>query len=254
MLPLFEYKLEATRWRAARRLTATEDAIVAAFRAQLGRLAPAEVATVIPTYRRPVQLGSAVESALTQTFEDQRVIVVDDGAGLDGALPDDPRLTVVQLPHNIGTAGVVRNIGIRLTDSRLVAFLDDDNTWEPRHLELAIEAHARGAELTYSRLQRVDESGELIDVLGEPFERRQMRERSLVDTNVIVVRRSEGLQFSRVPRRRGDFPLEDWELVWRLSRHMQVTYIPEVTVRYVRHRGSNYSDWGAASDSSEHRA
>ena len=251
LLPYFEIKLEATRWTAARRLRQVEDAEVAALRRRLGPLPWADVATIIPTYRRPGPLRTAIESAMAQTVQDQRIVVIDDGAGLIGALPADPRLTVIELPRNIGVAGVVRNIAIRLSSSRLIAFLDDDNSWEPDHLALALEAHASGAELSYSSLRRVDATGAAFDVLGEPFDRREMRERSLVDTNVIVVRRGDDVTFSRVPRRRGDFPLEDWELVWRLSRRLRIVHIPDITVRYVRHEGSNYSDWGAASERSD---
>jgi glycosyltransferase involved in cell wall biosynthesis len=244
LLPFFEYKLKLSRWPQARRLRLEEDRAVALLRRQLGVLPPATVATVIATYQRPVPLRAAVESALAQTFEDQRIIVVDDGAGITARLPEDPRLTIVTLPRNIGFAGIVRNVGIRLTSSRLIAFLDDDNTWDPQHLEVALRAHDRGARLTYSNLRRVDHEGRSVDELGEPFDRAAMRERSLVDTNVLVVERGDDVLFSRVPRRRGDFPLEDWELVWRLSRRLPVEHIPVATATYLLHAGSYYSQWG----------
>jgi len=249
-LPFFEYRLELTRWRATRALQRREDDAVATLTARLGRLPTAELVTIIPTYRRPELLRAAVASALEQGVEDHHVLVVDDGGGITAPLPTHQRLTVVQLPANLGAAGVVRNVGIRLSRSRLIAFLDDDNTWEPDHLEVAVAGHARGAELTYSGIRRVDGRGRDIDVLGEVFDRRAMRERSLVDTNAIVVRRGDDVRFSRVPRRRGDFPLEDWELVWRLSRRLHVQHLPDITVRYVCHEGSNFSEWGVGGEDS----
>ena len=36
------------------------------------------VSVIIPTYRRPVFLGKAIESVLNQTFQDFEVIIVDD--------------------------------------------------------------------------------------------------------------------------------------------------------------------------------
>jgi glycosyltransferase involved in cell wall biosynthesis len=244
-LPFFERWLEVSRWRSTLALRREEDRLVAALARELGPLPAADVATIVPTHRRPEMLTAAVASALAQTVTDHRIVVVDDGAGITARLPEDERLTVVNLPHNVGTAGVVRNVGIRLSRSRLLAFLDDDNTWEPDHLETALAAHAAGAELSYSALRRVDESGRTIDVLSEPFDRGAMRERSLVDTNVLVVRRGDDVAFSRVPRRRNDFPLEDWELVWRLSRTLRVAHVPVPTVRYLCHDGSNFSAWGA---------
>ena len=245
MLPFFEYRLEVARVRSTLALRRRENELVERFESRSGPLPPADVAVVIPTYRRPEGLRAAVDSALAQTVTDLRVVVVDDGAGIDTSLPDDDRLSVLALPENVGVAGIVRNVGIRMSRSRLIAFLDDDNTWEPDHLARALPAHRDGAELTYSSLRRVDGDGVDIDVLGEPFDRRALRDRSLIDTNAIVVRRGDDVIFSRVRRGLHDFPGEDWELAWRLSRRLRVQHLPYTTVRYVCHDGSNYTDWNS---------
>lgn len=247
ILPAIEYRLRAKMWRQARRLQRVEDEMVASIRRQQGGvLPPSDVVTIIPTYRRPERLALAVDSALAQTVAEQRVVVIDDGGGIDTDLPEDPRLSVIRLPMNTGVAGVVRNIGIRLSCSRLLAFLDDDNLWTPDHLETALSRHNRSPLLTYSALQRVDDTGEPVDVLSTPFDRRRMRNESIADTNVIVVNRSPDVLFSRLRRGRTD-NAEDWELVWRLSRKVPVLHIPHVTVRYTVHAGSYYSAWGGGS-------
>jgi glycosyltransferase involved in cell wall biosynthesis len=244
LLPWFEYRLELLRAAGAVRVRRREDAEVARARSLVG-CPTAFVVTVIPTYRRPEQLQAAVRSALTQTMSDHRVIVVDDGGGLP-ELEDDPRLTALRLSTNIGIAGAVRNVGIRASRSAFVAFLDDDNEWRPDHLERSLAA-ASDADLTYTGIERVDDHGQPIDVIAEPFDRDVLRTRSFVDTSAIVARRDKGVIFSRTPRRFGDFPKEDWEFVWRLSRHRTVAMVPHVTVRYVIHDRSHYTDWGRAS-------
>lgn len=245
LLPFLEFRLRLRRRHESRVLAARENEVVESLRSQIGSIPPADVVTIIATYRRPDQLPLAVASALAQTVDDQRVVVIDDGGGLEAVLADDPRLTILSLPANVGVAGIVRNVGIRLTSSRLLAFLDDDNTWEPSHLEVSLPFHATGPALTYSDLRRVDPDGRQIDLLTEPFSRRAMRQRSLVDTNSIVVRRTDQVRFSSVPRRRQD-PGEDWELVWRLSRFLPVTHVPKTTVNYLVHPGSHFSNWGQA--------
>lgn len=136
-LVLFEARNKVLLAPSAMRLHRIEDAETRRLAATLTSPPSALVATVIATHRRPEALRAAVRSALDQTVRDQVVIVVDDGAGLP-ELPDDPRLFAVSLAHNTAVAGVVRNVGIRLTHSRYVAFLDDDNLWEPDHLERAL--------------------------------------------------------------------------------------------------------------------
>jgi glycosyltransferase involved in cell wall biosynthesis len=245
VLPWFEYRLELRKAPRTLGIRRREDAEVARARSGLERgpgIPRARVVTVIPTYRRPERVGAAIRGALDQTVTDHHVVVVDDGGGLP-AIEPDPRLTVIELTRNIGVVGAVRNVGIRSSDSEVVAFLDDDNHWTPDHLEQALAILDMGVDLTYSGLERVDDTGRPIDSQAEPFDRRLLRTRGYVDASAIVVRRSKGAVFSRVPRGYRDFPREDWELVWRVSRRHRVALVPATTVRYVVHGESHYTDW-----------
>lgn len=209
-------------------------------------LPKAAVATVIATYRRPERVTRAVRSALAQSVRDHVVIVVDDGGGLP-ALPADPRLHAVSLSRNTGIAGVVRNVGIRLSDSRFVAFLDDDNTWEPDHLELALAALEVGRgprpDGVYTALRRVRPDGSELDVLSVPFDRGRARREAFLDTNAFVARRDSTLLFSRLRRTPEVLPREDWELIYRYSRRHTVVHIPQATVRYLVNPDTFYTDW-----------
>lgn len=238
---LYELRNKVLRWPGAVRSTLAE-------RREVSRLAPtvvvppALVATIIPTCDRPETLRRAVRSALAQTVEDHVVVVVDDGAGLP-FLPLDGRLFAVSLSRNTGCAGLVRNVGMALTTSAYVAFLDDDNEWRPHHLAVAIEALEQGADLVYTGVERVHPDGTVLDVLARPFDRRALAEEAFVDTNSIVVRRGPGVRFSRLPRTRATLPKEDWELVWRLSRTRRTRHVPVTTVRYVVNPDSYYTRW-----------
>jgi hypothetical protein len=244
-LPAYRWRLAVLRAHRLPGLARFEGAEAAKAVASWGRRPVASVATVIPTFRRPRQVVEAVESVLAQTWDDLVVVVIDDGAGLP-PLPPDERLFSYTLSHNCGVAGVVRNIGIRASASRYLAFLDDDNTWLPDHLTLAMGAHAEGAELTYSALERRLGDGSAKDIFSVPFDRTLMRSQAMADTNTIVVQRGRHVRFSRVPLRHGDFPLEDWELVYRLSRRLKVRHLAVPTARYLVHDGSFFTNWEAA--------
>lgn len=235
-------------WRLARAHQAVvyrryEDLEVSRARRLLGGAPAAEVVTVIAAYRRPDGLLTAVRSALDQTVTDHLVCVVDDGGGLPD-LPDDPRLVSVTLSRNYGCLGMVRNVGIRVTDSRYLAFLDDDNAWTPDHLELSLAAHAAGAEVTYTALHRVFPNGSTLDVLSVPFDRKSMWLRSYTDSNALVLRRGPGVFFSRIPKLK-----EDFFLVMSLSRRQRVVHIPVPTVRYLVNPESRYTNWAAVEPS-----
>jgi glycosyltransferase involved in cell wall biosynthesis len=241
---LYEARNKVLLGPTALALRRTEDAEVRRLRAAVTP-PPARVATVIATYRRPAPLAAAVRSALAQTVSDQTVIVVDDGGGGLPDLPADPRLTVVSLSRNVGIAGVVRNVGIRLTQSRYVAFLDDDNLWEKDHLRCALDALEAegGPDAVYTALRRVRPDGTDLDVLSVHFDRRRAAREAFLDTNAFVARRDGTLRFSRIRRTPEVLPREDWELIYRYSRRHRVTHVPEATVRYLANPQSYYTQW-----------
>ncbi|MFF9813113.1 glycosyltransferase family 2 protein [Streptomyces sp. NPDC014006] len=245
-LVLFELRNKVLLAPSALRLRRFETAEVRRLAAAAAPPPAALVATVIATHHRPDALRAAVRSALAQSVRDQVVIVVDDGAGLP-ELPADSRLFAVSLARNTGVAGVVRNAGIRLTRSRYVAFLDDDNLWEPDHLEraLAVLESPGGPDGVYTALRRVLPDGTERDVLSVPFDRRRAARESFLDTNAFVARRTKALHFSRLRRTPEVMPREDWELIHRYSRGHRVRHVPHATVRYLVNPGSFYTTWSA---------
>lgn len=198
----------------------------------------ADVVTVIPTYRRPELLVDAVRSALEQSVRDHAVVVVSDGEPVPDVLPHDPRLHVIELQRNIGVAGAVRNVGIRLTSSRVIAFLDDDNRWLDGHLTQLLPAIDAGADIAYSDLVRVLPDGREYDRLGSPFDRRALRNENYVDINTVVIRRGPHVTFSNRRRRPLESPGEDWLFIWKMSGGRRVTHVPATTVRYLINPGS----------------
>ncbi len=101
------------------------------------------VSVVITTYRRPVEVQTAVRCALDQSFGALEVIVV-----VDGPHPEsenvlhaikDARLKVVVNAENQGLAES-RNVGVRAARGQWVAFLDDDDFWFPTKIEKQVEA------------------------------------------------------------------------------------------------------------------
>ena len=106
------------------------------------------VSVVIPTYNRgPLVLG-AVESALAQTVPPLEVIVVDDGSTddtRDRLRPYSTRI-VYRYQENQGVSAA-RNHAIREARGEFIAFLDSDDVWHPRKLELQLQLFKERPEL-----------------------------------------------------------------------------------------------------------
>ena len=97
------------------------------------------VSIIIPTWQRPALMLRAVQSALAQSIDELEVIVVIDGPDFatEEALSkiEDPRLRVIPLPGRVG-GSETRNTGVRLARGQWIAFLDDDDEWLHRKIEL----------------------------------------------------------------------------------------------------------------------
>lgn len=120
-----------------------------------------KVSVIISTYNRPEMLQRALRSVLGQTFRDFEVVVIDDGSATGAKvcadLADDfkdagIRLIAGDLPENTGYQSAPKNAGIMYARGAYIAYLDDDNEWDPEHLELLVnEIEKGGADLVYSR-------------------------------------------------------------------------------------------------------
>lgn len=112
--------------------------------------APA-VSVIVPTHQRRRLVVRAVESVLSQLFQDLELIVVDDGStdgtGRDLATFGDS-VRLLQQPNR--GAAAARNTGLAVARGELVAFLDSDNSWLPEHLALLVDALDQNPEAVLS--------------------------------------------------------------------------------------------------------
>ncbi len=94
---------------------------------------------VIPAHNAQATISSAVSSVLSQTRTDHEVLVIDDGS-TDGTVAvveqlADPRIRIFSQPNRGLSAA--RNAGIGLARGTYISFLDADDLWLSRYLELA---------------------------------------------------------------------------------------------------------------------
>lgn len=100
------------------------------------------ISVIIPTYNRANVLERAINSALKQTHQNLEVLVVNDGSTDNTSKTvnnfDDRRINYFQHNSNKG-ANTARNLGIRKSNGQYVAFLDDDDYWHKRKIELQLK-------------------------------------------------------------------------------------------------------------------
>tara|TARA_B100001093_G_scaffold106643_1_gene98991 strand:- start:4370 stop:5281 length:912 start_codon:yes stop_codon:yes gene_type:complete len=92
---------------------------------------------IIPTYNQDVFLQKAIQSVLDQTFKKFEIIVVDNFSqdNTENIVKNfDKRFIKYIKINNNGVIAKSRNVGIRESKGRWVAFLDSDDKWFPERL------------------------------------------------------------------------------------------------------------------------
>jgi glycosyltransferase involved in cell wall biosynthesis len=205
------------------------------------------VSAVIPTLGRAALLKRAIQSVLAQTMADFELIVV-----IDGHDPEtitcveaigDPRIRHIAHDHSRGP-GPARDTGAKAARSEWVAFLDDDDQWLPRKLELQLALAASDRRALVTTLTNVvTPSGTFLRPLAPYSPDRPIDEWlfdrttwlkggvTFIQTSSLMVPRAlfETLHFSTSQQH------EDWEFVIRAMKeqnHALLT-VPEVlTIHY----------------------
>jgi len=95
------------------------------------------VSVIIPTFNRWPLVGEAVESVFAQSYSDFELIVVDDGS------TDETQQELAKFRSRLrlfvkarGGVAAARNFGVSRAAGRYVAFLDSDDLWRPKKLEM----------------------------------------------------------------------------------------------------------------------
>lgn len=99
------------------------------------------VSVIIPTYNRAEFLRKAIDSVLHQTFPVNQIIVVDDGS-------TDHTRQVIEIfgskieyyyQENQGVSSA-RNLGLVKSKSKFISFLDSDDFWHEKKIEIQVAA------------------------------------------------------------------------------------------------------------------
>jgi glycosyltransferase involved in cell wall biosynthesis len=134
------------------------------------------VSVVLPTFNRLPYLRQAVDSVFAQTFKEWELIIADDGSDSRTSaylltLANLSRVKLLRLPHT-GNPSAVRNAALREAQGRYVAFLDSDDVWLTRKLDIQLATHAASTACrwSYTAPTRIDASGQpMRDGVGLPW-------------------------------------------------------------------------------------
>jgi glycosyltransferase involved in cell wall biosynthesis len=193
-----------------------------------------DVTVVIPHFRAPGVLQRALGSVARQSVLPREVIVVDDASGQEALASAReavdaswPSARMLPLTTNVGP-GVARNLGWGEAQGAWVAFLDADDEWHPRKLEVQMAEIDRHPSTLFSSHGMADGSrttkdGDASITTGavEGISYRSLLLRNRVATSSVVVRRDVSPRFPVTQRH-----CEDYALWLALAYQHPVLHLP----------------------------
>lgn len=131
------------------------------------------VSIIIPTYNRAKYLNLTLQSIAQQTYQDFEVIVVDDGTPGDeneSICSEFEKVRYFKIKNSGGPASP-RNFGIQKASGKYIAFVDDDDLWQPQKLDVQVKILDTNPDfgLVHSCCEVIDENGVLQnEIVGRP--------------------------------------------------------------------------------------
>jgi glycosyltransferase involved in cell wall biosynthesis len=200
----------------------------------------ATISVITSTFNRSDRIRKCIESVQKQTFKDYEHIIVDDGSTDDTEKVvkgfNDPRIVYHKRTKNFGCDTKPKNEGIKKAKADYIAFLDDDCTYRPDHLQ-ALWQNKGEYDLVYGDRWIVDETKEVKPQLGFTMDYNPyyLLRRNFIDTSDVLVKKSVLLEVGGFDERYRKYI--DWNLWVRLAKAgKQFKRVPLILTDYHLHK------------------
>lgn len=134
-----------------------------------------EVSIITPMYNAEQYIVDTIRSVQEQTFKNWEMLLIDDASTdqtinkISEFIEKDSRIKLIRQLEN-GGAGKARNKGLEKANGRYIAFLDSDDTWSPRKLELQLgfmtENNLAFSYTSYERVHIHDSGTKIVPVIA----------------------------------------------------------------------------------------
>ncbi len=126
------------------------------------------VSIIMPSWNTARFIAESIQCVLNQTYQNWELLIVDDCStdNTDQIVASfkDPRIKYFKNEKNRGAA-LARNRAMREAQGEWLAFLDSDDLWDSRKLELQLGfMKQRGYTLSYHEYEKIDEYNKPLNV------------------------------------------------------------------------------------------
>lgn len=207
------------------------------------------VSVIVPVYNAETFILETIDSVERQTYPLWELLLVEDGSS-DGTAAvieeyvrqnQESRIRLIRQPSNMGAARA-RNRGLKEAKGRYIAYLDADDLWAPRKLELQLGLmEARGAAFSFTGYEFADEQakgmGKVVRVPRTLSYRQALSNTTIFTTTVMF-------DTEKIPKELLEMPVmksEDTALWWKVLRSGYTAYGLDENLALYRRAGKTLS-------------
>lgn len=193
-----------------------------------------KISIVITCYNEFKHIKKAVDSAISQTYVNKEIILVDDGSDrkTKAVLKTlEPKIDLIITQDNMG-AGAARNNGIKAATGEYILNLDSDDFFEPTFCEKAVKILLTNSEVInvtcYAKWFKNDKNFQIYKPTGGGLKNFLFKSASIGNS---LFPKSAWQEIGGYDQKMSGF--EDWEFFIRLHSSGKKTYvIPEILFNY----------------------
>lgn len=185
------------------------------------------ISIIMAAYNAEKTINSAIQSVLTQTYENWELIVIDD-CSKDRTVQIvtsivDPRIRVLRNERNSGVS-LSRKKGMDAAKGAWIAVLDSDDMWTPDKLQRQIDlADETGANLVFTGSAFIKDDGSPLDwQLHVPslLTYRELLKQNLISNSSVLVKTDLYRKYYAI----GDKMHEDFAIWLAITREGEIAY------------------------------
>ena len=204
----------------------------------------APVSVLIRTRDRKVLLKETLQSVLAQDYSNLEILIINDGgedfsAEISGL---DNRIRWINNPGNNGRS-IAANLALAEASGEFCLFLDDDDTIDPEHIEMLIDALRQNSDfnIAYSAVRTMtDGVVEENPTFAHPFDSVRLMIENILPIHSVLFKKSlvtADIQFDSAFDR-----YEDWDFWLQMAQDNDFLFVNKCTATY---RIENDSGFGA---------
>ena len=94
---------------------------------------------ILPNYNSQDYIDQTLKSVINQSYKNWKLFIIDDGSNLETRnilkkYKKNKKIKIIYLSKNHGAA-YCRNLALKKSKSKFIAFIDSDDIWQKRKLE-----------------------------------------------------------------------------------------------------------------------